>query len=93
MLRSFWAALIQAATTFPLAFGLPFGAIADMVNRRRMLLVTQVWLGTVALVQSGWILSGITTAAVLLATTFAYGCGVAMRNPGLSLHGAWVGAA
>ncbi len=77
-----WVALVQAAMTIPLLiFGLPFGAIADMVNRKRLLLLTQAWLGAAALTQGGLALAGMTSAAGLLAMTFAYGCGVAMRNP------------
>src|SRR6059058_62029 len=37
--------LVQAATTLPVFFViLPAGALADMVDRRRLLLVTQAWM-------------------------------------------------
>src|SRR3977135_4021571 len=41
--------LVQAATTLPLfLLALPAGALADVLDRRRVLLVAQVWLGPVA---------------------------------------------
>ena len=47
-----WVALVQAATTLPLLlFGLPFGALADLFNRRRILIVTQCWMGGAAIQQ------------------------------------------
>ncbi len=77
-----WVALVQAATTFPiLLFGLPCGALADLLSRRGILIVTQFWLGGAALIQGVLALTDLTTAPLLLATTFAYGCGVALRNP------------
>src|SRR5262245_23783923 len=42
---SFMVALMQTATTLPiLLLGLPAGALADVVDRRRMLLFTQAWM-------------------------------------------------
>ena len=77
-----WVALVQAATSIPLLLlGLPFGAIADMVDRRRLLLITHTCLAAAALVQGGLALAGASTSLALLTATFAYGCGVAMRNP------------
>src|SRR5438046_10441665 len=38
-------ALVQAATTLPVFLViLPAGALADMVDRRRLLLITQAWM-------------------------------------------------
>ena len=38
-------ALVQSATSLPVfVVGLPAGAIADIVDRRRLLLVTQTWM-------------------------------------------------
>ena len=43
-------ALMQTATSLPiLLFGLPAGALADVVDRRKLLLVTESWLLLVAL--------------------------------------------
>lgn len=75
-------ALVQAATSLPmLLLGLPFGAIADMVDKRRLLLFSHLWLCAIALIQVGLLLTIGATSLSLLAATFAYGCGVAMRNP------------
>jgi len=38
-------ALVQAATSLPMVFlALPAGALADVVDRRRYLIVTQLWM-------------------------------------------------
>src|SRR3989442_4327106 len=38
-------ALVQSATSLPVfVVGLPAGAVADIVDRRRLLLVTQTWM-------------------------------------------------
>src|SRR5918911_2125019 len=51
-------ALMQTATSLPvLLVGLPAGALADVVDRRKLLLVTQTWM----LLAAG-ILSGLTFA-------------------------------
>ena len=77
-----WVALVQAATTLPLLlFGLPFGALADLFNRRRILIVTQCWMGGAAILQGVLALADLINASLLLVITFAYGCGVALRNP------------
>jgi MFS family permease len=44
-------ALVQTATTLPV--GLPAGAMADMVDRRRMLLFTQSWMLAAAALLAG----------------------------------------
>jgi len=42
-------ALVQSATSLPVfVVGLPAGAVADIVDRRRLLLVTQTWMLVVA---------------------------------------------
>src|SRR5258708_23825971 len=42
-------ALVQSATSLPVfVVGLPAGAVADIVDRRRLLLVTQTWMLAVA---------------------------------------------
>lgn len=75
-------ALVQAATSLPMVFlALPAGALADVVDRRRYLIVTQLWmLVTAALLGTcTWI--GMTNAWLLLGFTFALGCGAAMTMP------------
>ena len=75
-------ALVQAATTAPVfLLALPAGALADIVDRRRYLIATQVWMMGVAAVLGALTLAGWTTAPVLLVLTFALGIGTAMMMP------------
>src|SRR3954453_18961853 len=64
-------ALMQTATSLPIFLvGLPAGALADVVDRRKLLLVTQAGMLLAALVLSGLTLAGLTSAWTLLAFTF-----------------------
>ncbi|MFM8766247.1 MAG: MFS transporter, partial [Rubrivivax sp.] len=75
-------ALVTAASTLPVfLLGLPSGAMADIVDRRRYFAATQLWVSVVALVLAVVSLSGRLTAPLLLALTFANGIGLAMRWP------------
>ena len=52
-------ALVQTASTLPvLLLGLPSGALADILNRRRYLMFTQFWVAAVALLICLTVLSG-----------------------------------
>ena len=75
-------ALVQTATTLPIfLFGLPAGALADIVDRRRLLLVTQTWMLVCATALGVLATVDLVTPAVLLALTFAIGTGVALNQP------------
>ena len=75
-------ALVQAASTLPVfVLGLPSGALADIVDRRRYFAITQLWVASVAVVLGGFALAGTLTAPLLLVLTFANGIGMAMRWP------------
>jgi MFS family permease len=75
-------ALVQAASTLPVfLLGLPSGALADIVDRRRYFAFTQLWVALVAVVLGVLSLTGHLTAPLLLALTFANGIGLAMRWP------------
>jgi MFS family permease len=77
-----WVALVQSASTLPVfLLGLPSGAMADTLDRRRYFMITQFWVATVALVLCLTIVLGTMTAPLLLALTFANGVGLAMRWP------------
>lgn len=75
-------ALVQTATTLPIfLLALPAGALADIFDRRRMLLSAQA-LGLVAaavLALLTW--QGLTTPYVLLGATFALGVAAALSAP------------
>ena len=75
-------ALVQAATTAPVfLLALPAGALADIVDRRRYLITSQVWMMIAAATLGALTLSGMTTAPILLVFTFALGIGTAMMMP------------
>ena len=75
-------ALMQTATSLPVfLLGLPAGALADVVDRRRMLLFTQGWILVVATLLSVLTLLELTTPLVLLILTLAIGAGAAMNAP------------
>ncbi len=78
-------ALVQTVSTAPIVLlALPAGALADIVDRRRYLLGTQIWMFLSALGLSYCTLKGITTDWLLIGFTFLLGCGSAMSMPGWS---------
>jgi MFS family permease len=75
-------ALVQTASTLPMfLLGLPSGALADIVDRRRYFAATQLWVSVNALVLAGLSLADALSANLLLALTFVNGVGLAMRWP------------
>src|SRR2546427_7257800 len=75
-------ALVQSATSLPvLVVGLPAGAVADIVDRRRLLIVTQTWMLAATALLAVLAFADVMTATLLLALTFALGIGVAMNTP------------
>ena len=75
-------ALVQSASTLPVfLLGVPSGALAHILDRRRYFMLTQVWVAAVALLICGVVASGTISAPLLLAFTFANGVGLAMRWP------------
>src|SRR5437763_15293906 len=74
--------LVQAATALPVFLViLPAGALADMVDRRRFLLITQAWMVAAAGLLGILTLLGYTTPWVLLMFTFLLGFGAVMNDP------------
>jgi MFS family permease len=75
-------ALVQTASTLPVfLLGLPSGAMADIVDRRRYFAFTQLWVSLVALLLAALAFARLLTAELLLLLTFANGIGLAMRWP------------
>ena len=79
---SLFVALLQSAEAFPIfLLALPSGALADVVDRRRLLLGTQAFMLAVAALLGVITLMGSMTPALLLALTMAMGVGVALNMP------------
>ena len=77
-----WVALVQSASTIPVfLLGLPSGALADILDRRRFLVATQLWLALTAIVLGVVTALGLMTAPLLLLLVFANGIGLALRWP------------
>jgi MFS family permease len=73
-------AVMPTATSLPFfLFTLPAGALADIVDRRRLLLVAQLWMLAAAALL-GWLtLAGLVSDWTLLGLTFTLGIGAAVR--------------
>lgn len=75
-------ALVQAATSLPMfLFSLPAGALADVVDRRRLLLVTQTWMLAAALGLAAFTAAGLMTPWLLLLFITLLGLGAAFNQP------------
>ena len=75
-------ALVQTASTLPVfLLGLPSGALADILDRRRYFIFAQFWVASVALLLCAALALDMLNAPLLLALTFANGIGMAMRWP------------
>jgi MFS family permease len=77
-----WVALVQTASTLPVfLLGLPSGAFADILDRRRYFMTTQFWVAGVAILMAALVFLDWMSAPLLLALTFLNGIGLAMRWP------------
>src|SRR5437867_344806 len=75
-------ALVETAGSLPVVLvALPAGALADIVDRRRLLLVMQVWMFVAAGAMGILALMGNMTPGRLLSLTFLLGVGSAISNP------------
>jgi MFS family permease len=77
-----WVALVQTASTLPVfLLGLPSGAMADILDRRRYFMITQFWVAAVAGLLCVAVVFKVMNAPLLLALIFLNGIGLAMRWP------------
>src|SRR5512139_2356224 len=80
----FWVSMVQAASSLPFfLLALPAGALADVVDRRRLLLVALAWLALATLALAALALAERVTPGGLLALTFAIGVGSTFVAPAL----------
>ena len=74
--------MVQMATILPIfLLALPAGALADIVDRRLFIMITQSWMLLAAAGLAVLTYLGLTDAWLLLGFTFAIGLGQAMNNP------------
>lgn len=74
--------LVQTASTLPIFLvGLVAGALADLAERKTLLIRAQTWMMVMAALLGVLTLLGFTTPAVLLGLTFAIGLGGAINLP------------
>jgi len=75
-------ALVETAGSLPVVLlAVPSGAFADLIDRRRLLLITQAWMLIVAATLGVLTVFGLTTPWLLLSLAFALGLGAAANAP------------
>ena len=75
-------ALVETAGSLPVVLlALPAGALADIFDRRRLLLVTQFWMLVVAAAMGVLAIGGLMSPWLLLLLTFTLGLGSALNSP------------
>jgi len=79
---AFMVALVQTATYLPVfLIGIPAGAVADIVDRRKLLILTQFSMLLAAGILGGMTIAGSIGPWSLLLLTFALGLGSTMNAP------------
>lgn len=77
-----WVSLVVSSTFLPLlVFGLPAGALADLFDRRRIVLATQTCMAAAAVVMAAAGAAGVLTPGLLLALSLLLGTGLAFSQP------------
>jgi MFS family permease len=75
-------ALVQTATTLPgLFLGLPAGALADVIDRRRLLVAASGWMLAVSAILAITTIARLTSSWWLLGLTFGVGVGTVLALP------------
>lgn len=78
----FFVSLVQTATSLPIfMLALPAGALADVVDRRRLMIFTQLWMLCASATLGILTIFGLVDAYILLFLTFALGIGAALNAP------------
>jgi len=86
-----YVALTQTASALPFfLFALPAGAIGDIVDRRRLILYTEIWMLVIATIIAATTIAGVMTPWLLLGLTFALSAGDAIESPTWRAVPAWV---
>ena len=71
-----YVALTQTASSLPFfVLALPAGSVGDIVDRRKLILFTEMWMVGVAALLAALTIAGLMTPWLLLAFTFALGIG------------------
>jgi MFS family permease len=74
--------LVQVAVSLPLfLFTLPAGALADVIDARRLLIVVEIAVIVISVVFAGLVSFNLATAGALLTTTFLLGVAGALTSP------------
>src|SRR5476649_1526804 len=77
-----YVALTQTASTLPFfVLALPAGSIGDIVDRRKLILFTEIWMAGVAIALAVLTIAGFMSPWLLLALTFALSAGDAFETP------------
>src|SRR5438552_7462200 len=77
-----YVALTQTASSLPFfLLALPAGAAGDIVDRRKLILFTEVWMVGVVIALVLLTIAGLITPWLLLALTFAISAGDAFETP------------
>ncbi len=77
-----YVALVQTASALPFfVFVLPAGALGDIVDRRKLILIAEVWMTVIAAVLAVLTFGRLVSPPLLLALTFALSAGDAMETP------------
>ncbi|GAA4417894.1 MFS transporter [Nibrella viscosa] len=75
-------ALMQTATSLPVfMLSIPAGALADLLDRRKLLLTTQLFMAVVACLLGVLTLTGSVSPYTILSFTFLLGIGTALNTP------------
>jgi MFS family permease len=78
----FMVAMVATANTLPFfLLALPAGALADIFDRRRLLLIAQIWMLCVSVVLGVLTVTGFTTPLLLLLFTFFLSLGASINAP------------